>query len=181
MTTIETPRLVLRRWREEDVLPFAAINADPEVMRWISDGSVHDEERTRAMVGMLEKHWDEEGFGLFAVQLRETGALAGFTGLAVPRFMPEVLPAVEVGWRLGRSFWGRGLATEAARAALRFGFHDRGLDRVISLVQTGNGPSERVTAKLGMRLERELISSRSGRPTQVFALTRAEYAAREQD
>jgi RimJ/RimL family protein N-acetyltransferase len=179
MTTVETSRLVLRRWREEDVRPFAAVNADPGVMRWIGDGSVHDEEYTRTMVGHMERHWEEEGFGLFAVEVRETGTLAGFTGLAVPRFMPEVLPAVEIGWRLGPAFWGRGLATEAARAVLGYGFREHGLDRVISLVQTGNSASARVTAKLGMRLDRELVASRSGRPTQVFALTRTEYAARE--
>ncbi len=176
-TTITTERLVLRRWREEDVVPFAAINSDPAVMRWIADGSVRDEELTRANIAAWERHWREEGFGLFAVELRDTGELAGFTGLAVPHFMPEVMPAVEVGWRLGQAFWGRGLATEAARAALRFGFHERGLAEVVSIIQVGNHASERVVHKLGMRLRRELTPGGSGRPTRVHALTRREYDA----
>ncbi|MEZ0090773.1 GNAT family N-acetyltransferase [Streptacidiphilus sp. EB129] len=179
MIRIETPRLVLRRWCDADVVPFAAINADPEVMRWIRDGSVQDEEQTRAGIEAWERRWEAEGFGLFAVEIRETGELAGFTGLAVPNFLPEVLPAVEVGWRLGQPFWGRGLATEAARAAVRYAFHERGLDRIVSIVQVGNSASERITVKLGMRLDRELVASNSGRPTRVYALTRAEYAAQE--
>jgi len=175
MTTIETPRLILRRWRDEDLLPFAAVNADPEVMRWIRDGSVLSEADTRAMIERLEGAWEEKGFGLFAVEVKETGELAGFTGLAVPMFLPEVMPAVEIGWRLGRSFWGRGLATEAARAALRFGFEEVGLDRIISIHQIGNDPSERVMDKLGMGRDRELIAGNTGRPTCVHAITRAEW------
>lgn len=178
MTRIETSRLVLRRWREDDIPAFAAINADPEVMRWIRDGSVRDERRTRADIEAFEHLWETERFGLFAVELRESGALAGFTGLSVPHFMPEVMPAVEVGWRLGRAFWGRGLATEAAHAALAYGFGERGLTEVVSIVQIGNDASERVMTKLGMRLDRELTPA-SGIPTRVYALTAARYTRRE--
>jgi RimJ/RimL family protein N-acetyltransferase len=106
---------------------MSAINADPQVMRWIGDGSIRDERQTKAGIGACEREWDRHGFGLFALELRATGELIGFTGLAVPEFLPEVMPAVEIGWRLGRPFWGQGLATEAARAALRFGLIDRGL------------------------------------------------------
>ena len=181
MITIETPRLVLRRWRETDVLPFAAINADPEVMRWIGDGSVRDEQQSQAHVEAMERLWEERGYGLFAVEIKETGELAGFTGLSVPNFLPEVMPAVEVGWRLGRSHWGRGLATEAARVAVRHGFHEGGLSRIVSIAQAGNLASQRVMVKLGMQLDRELTPAGSGRPTRVYALTRAEYAAQEQE
>ncbi|MFD0659455.1 GNAT family N-acetyltransferase [Thermocatellispora tengchongensis] len=176
MITIETPRLLLRGWREEDVAPMAAINGDPEVMRHIGDGSTVDEEHTRAAVKRLGELWDKEGFTLFAVEVRETGELAGFTGLGIPAFLPEILPAVEIGWRLGRPFWGRGLATEAARAAMRFGFRDRGLDRVVSIAQTANPASIRVMAKLGMRLDRRTTDPGSGRPIEVHAITRDEYA-----
>lgn len=92
MVTLETPRLILRRWREEDVAPMAAVNADPEVMRWIRDGSVRDERQTRDGVQAWESEWESQGFGLFAVEVRSTGELAGFTGLSVPEFLPEVLP-----------------------------------------------------------------------------------------
>src|SRR5471032_1571712 len=89
------------------------------------------------------------GFGLFAVEIRSTGELAGFIGLSVPDFLLEVLAAVEVGWRLGRSHWGQGLATEAAAAAVRFGFEERGLERIVSIAQVGNDASERIMTKLG--------------------------------
>jgi RimJ/RimL family protein N-acetyltransferase len=172
---LTTSRLVLRRWRAEDVAPMAAVNADPEVMRWIGDGSTRDEAQTRAGLEAAERQWEAEGFGLFAVELRATGELAGFTGLSVPRFLPAVLPAVEVGWRLGRPFWGRGLATEAAEAALRFGFRECGLEKILSIAQVGNGSSERIMAKLGMRPERELTDPGCGRPVRVHAITAREY------
>ncbi|MFF3543270.1 GNAT family N-acetyltransferase [Streptomyces platensis] len=175
MVVLETPRLILRRWREEDVAPMAAINADPEVMRWIRDGSVRDEQQTRGGIQAWEREWESQGFGLFAVEIRSTGELAGFTGLSVPDFLPEVLPAVEVGWRLGRSHWGQGLATEAARAAVRFGLEDRGLERIVSIAQVGNDASERIMAKLGMQPVRETVNPAGGRRVRVFELSSDQY------
>lgn len=177
MISISTPRLVLRRWREDDVAPMSAISADPEVMRWIGDGSVRDERQTKAAMEAWEREWDRHGFGLFALELRSAGELIGFAGLAVPEFLPEVMPAVEIGWRLARPFWGRGLATEAARAALRFGLNDRGLERIISIVQVGNDASERIIAKLGMHLERETVDPTCARLVRVHAITNAQYLA----
>ncbi|MFF2745255.1 GNAT family N-acetyltransferase [Kitasatospora sp. NPDC058048] len=177
MVTLETPRLILRRWREADVAPMAAVNADPEVMRWIRDGSVRDEQQTRAGIRAWEGEWESRGFGLFAVEIRSTGELAGFTGLSVPAFLPEVLPAVEVGWRLGRSHWGRGLATEAAVAAVRFGFEERGLERIVSIAQVGNDASERIMTKLGMYPARETVNPTSGRRVRVFELSAEQFAA----
>lgn len=179
MTTLLTPRLLLRRWREADIAPMTTINSDPEVMRWIGDGSVRDqEEQTRSSLALWEHGWETEGFGLFAVEVRATGELAGFTGLSVPHYLPEVLPAVEIGWRLGRPFWGRGLATEAARAALDFGLGERGLERIVSIVQVGNDASERVMNKLGMRVERGTVDPACGRPVRVHAVTASATADR---
>ncbi|MFZ3566549.1 GNAT family N-acetyltransferase [Streptomyces sp. BH097] len=176
MVTLETPRLILRRWREEDVAPMAAINADPAVMRWIRDGSVRDEPQTRSGIRAWEREWESHGFGLFAVEIRSTGELAGFTGLSVPHYLPEVLPAVEVGWRLGRSHWGQGLATEAAAAAVRFGIEERGLKRIVSITQVGNDASERIMTKLGMRPVRETVNPVGGRRVRVFELSSDQYA-----
>ncbi|MEU7298475.1 GNAT family N-acetyltransferase, partial [Streptomyces exfoliatus] len=120
MTEIRTPRLILRRWSDDDLVPLAEINADPEVMRWIGDGSVRDLEQTAEDIERYEEEWDEEGFGLFAVELIASGELIGFAGLSVPEFLPEVMPDVEIGWRLGRPFWGQGYASEAAHAVLEF-------------------------------------------------------------
>ena len=181
MISISTPRLVLRRWREDDVTPMSAINADSEVMRWIGDGSIRDEQQTRAGIEAWEHEWDRHGFGLFALELRTTGELIGFAGLAVPGFLPEVMPAVEIGWRLGHPFWGRGLATEAARVALRFGLIDRGLERIVSIAQVGNDASERIMDKLGMRLERETVDPTCNRRVRVHAIRKADYLSAGQE
>lgn len=175
MTEIQTPRLLLRRWNDDDLAPMAEINADPEVMRWIADGSVRDPGQTAQSIELWEEEWDEEGFGLFAVELLASGELIGFTGLSVPRFLPEVLPAVEIGWRLGRQYWGQGYASEAAHAALEFALQDRGLDRVVSISTVGNDASENVMRKLGMVLERETVHPRYGRRLHVHAIDLTEY------
>lgn len=169
---LRTPRLLLRRWREDDLAPLAAINADPEVMRWIGDGSVGSLEGTRAFIGRVEQEWETTGRSIFAVQVRDSGALAGLAGMAVPHFLPEIMPAVEIAWRLGRSFWGQGIATEAARAALEFGLTDAKLARIVAVVQVGNTASERVMHKLGMRRERQTTDPGSGRPVRVYEIMR---------
>ncbi|WP_241562259.1 GNAT family N-acetyltransferase [Streptomyces hoynatensis] len=174
---LRTERLVLRGWRDEDLDPLAAMDADPEVMRYIADGSVRSREQTAATLERMRQGWEEAGYGLFALQLRETGEFAGWTGLAVPRFLPEVLPAVEIGWRLPRALWGRGLATEAARAVLEFGFARVGLEGVVSICRVENRASARVMEKLGMRLDRETELPVLGLRVRVCALSRAEYEA----
>ena len=165
MRTVETERLVLRGWRDDDLDGLAAINADPEVMRYILDGSVRDREQSAAGLGKMRRDWAEQGFGLFAVERR--GELIGWAGLAVPAFLPEVLPAVEIGWRLGRRFWGHGYATEAAAAALRFGFEEAGLDRVISIRHVENTRSARVMEKLGLVHDFDTVVPGHGQPVAV--------------
>jgi len=114
---------------------------------------------------------------MFALELRATGKLIGFTGLAVLEFLHEVMPAVEIGWRLGRPFRGRGLAAEAAATALRFGLIDRHLGQFISIAQVGNGASEHIIGKLGMRLARETVGPTCDRPVRVYAIIKAQYVA----
>ncbi|WP_436521235.1 GNAT family N-acetyltransferase [Actinoplanes sp. HUAS TT8] len=169
-TVLTTPRVVLRPWRDDDLDAMAAITADPEVMRYIHDGRPLDRAATAERLALWRRHWDEHGFGLYAVELRETGELAGFTGLAVPTFLPEIMPAVEIGWRLGRPYWGKGLATEAARAVVSRAGTDFGLKRLVSVHIVGNEASARVMVKLGMRLERETVQPDTGRPLRVYAL-----------
>ncbi len=172
---LQTERLVLRRWEEQDLNAMAAINADAEVMRWIGGGSTRTAQETRAAIAAWEQMWDELGFGLFAVEIRDTGELAGFTGLSIPEFLPEVMPAVEIGWRLGRDFWGRGIASEAAARTLSFAFGECELERVISVCQVGNTASERIMQKLGMELERETVDPTCGRPVHVYAIGAFDY------
>jgi RimJ/RimL family protein N-acetyltransferase len=177
MTEIRTPRLLLRSWHDDDLTPMADINADPRVMRWIDDGSVRDLDHTAEAIEQWEEEWDEEGFGLFAVELLASGELAGFTGLSVPEFLPEVLPAVAISWRLGSQFWGQGYASEAAQATLEFALQDRGLDRVISISRVGDDASENVIRKLGMVPERETAHPVHGHPLRVHAIDLTEFQA----
>jgi RimJ/RimL family protein N-acetyltransferase len=172
-----TERLRLRMWRDADLDPVATMDGDPEVMRYIGDGSTRTREQVAGGLARAREGWEERGFGLFAVEVRETGELAGWVGLAVPDFLPEVLPAVEIGWRLRREHWGRGYATEAAREVLAFGFGEVGLEEIISIVDVRNQASLRVTTKLGMRPKRRTTVPGRGQSIQVTAITREEYAA----
>jgi ribosomal-protein-alanine N-acetyltransferase len=149
---LRTDRLLLRRWREEDREPFAEMNADPEVMRHFPSRLTRAE--SDAFVDRVERGFADRGFGLWAVEA--DGELLGFTGLSVPRFHVAWMdareqPVVEVGWRLRRSAWGRGYATEAARECVRFAFEDLGRDEVVSFTVVGNVRSRAVMERLGMR------------------------------
>ncbi|MGW3497056.1 GNAT family N-acetyltransferase [Streptomyces sp. NPDC001020] len=177
MTEIRTPRLLLRTWHDDDLAPMAEINADPRVMRWIDDGSVRDLDQTAEDIERWEEEWDEEGFGLFAVELLASGELIGFTGLSVPEFLPEVMPAVAISWRIGSQFWGQGYASEAAYATLEFALQDRGLESVISINRVGDNASENVIRKLGMVPERETSHPEYGYPLRVHAIDLTEFQA----
>ena len=177
MTEIRTPRLLLRQWHDDDLVPMAEINADPQVMRWVDDGSVRDLDETAEDIERWEEDWDEEGFGLFAVELLASGELAGFAGLSVPEYLPEVLPAVAISWRLGSPFWGQGYASEAAHATLEFALQDRGLDRVVAIHRMGDDASENVLRKLGMTSERETSHPEHGFALHVHAIDLTEFQA----
>jgi RimJ/RimL family protein N-acetyltransferase len=145
----ETERLLLRRWRPGDLEAYAAICADPEVMRFL--GGPASRRQAAEQLARFADHWDRHGFGLWAAELRESRDLIGFVGLAEPAFIPELIGSVEVGWRLARSHWGRGLATEGARAALDVAFGELELEEVVSIIDPANLASLRVAEKLGMR------------------------------
>jgi RimJ/RimL family protein N-acetyltransferase len=173
--SIETDRLLLRPWRPaEDLDALAALNADPAVMRWVAPNRPLRREETADFLDRAIRHWDEHGFGLWAlVPRREAGAgCVGFAGLAIPSFLPAVLPAVEVGWRLAPAWWGRGLATEAARASLQFGFERLELRSIVSIVDEGNAASLRVAEKLGMRPGRDRLHPVTRRRLRVMQVGR---------
>ena len=153
MTELRTERLVLRGWRDADREPFAALNADPEVMRHFPAPLSRAE--SDELADRLAAEIAGRGWGRWAVEERETGRFAGFTGLAPVPFEAPFTPAVEVGWRLARPAWGRGLATEAARAALAFAFDDLGLEEVVSFTARTNDRSWAVMERLGMRRDPE--------------------------
>jgi len=146
---IRTERLWLRGWREEDKLPYALLNSDPEVMRHFP--STLSRQQSDEMVESMVVAWERRGYGLWAVERLDTHAFVGFIGLSAPSWSEH--PCVEVGWRLGRSHWGNGFAPEGARAALAFAFDQVELpdDEVVSFTTTNNLNSQRVMQKLGMR------------------------------
>jgi RimJ/RimL family protein N-acetyltransferase len=146
--TLQTERLILRRWREADREPFARMNQDPTVMEHFP--AVLSREESDAFVDRIEAHFVERGFGLWAVEVRDSGAFIGYIGLAVPRFEAAFTPCVEIGWRIAAEYWGRGLATEGARAVVRFAFEELKLREIVSFTVPANLRSRRVMEKLGM-------------------------------
>ncbi len=148
MTVPETERLIMRAWREGDLEPFAALNADPIVMEFFPSTLTRQE--SDALVVRITAQLDTLGYGLWALEVAETGEFIGFTGLAVQTFPAHFTPAVEVGWRLKQSAWGHGYATEAALAALAYGFHEGDLDEIVSMTATLNVRSQRVMQRIGM-------------------------------
>ncbi|WP_328328815.1 GNAT family N-acetyltransferase [Kribbella sp. NBC_00382] len=148
MSELITDRLLLRQWKDSDYEPYAALNADPAVMEHFPNVMTRAE--SDAMVDRVKAALDELGFGLWAVEVRESGQFIGFIGLSVPTFDAPFLPGVEVGWRLAKDAWGKGYATEGARAALAYGFGEAGLDEVLSFTATTNKPSQRVMERIGM-------------------------------
>ena len=144
LPTLASERLVLRPWREDDAEPFAAMSADPDVMEHYPD--VLTRADSDATIARITAHFAREGFGLWALEAPGVAPFVGFTGLARPGFMP----VVEVGWRLARPYWGRGYATEAARAAVAFGFEQLALDEIVAFVVPANRRSQAVMDRLGM-------------------------------
>jgi len=143
-----TPRLRLREWRDRDLAPFAALNADPEVMRYFPEPL--DRAASDALVGRIRDHFDRHGFGPWALEISGVAECAGFVGLMVPAFETHFTPCTEIGWRLARAFWGEGYATEAAQAALDYAFEVLKADEVVAMTVPANRPSRAVMERLGM-------------------------------
>lgn len=177
-----TERLLLREWRDRDRDPYAAMNADPAVMEFMS--VVLDRAGSDAFVERIEAHWAADGFGLWAVERRDDAAFLGFAGLAPPNFEAPFTPCVEVGWRLAHQAWGHGYATEAARAALAWGFEELRLDEIVSFTTVTNMRSRAVMERLGMTRDRDqdfdhpnLPPDHPIRPHALYRLSRERWAA----
>lgn len=149
MSELATPRLLLRQWRQADLDPFAALNADPEVMHYFPAPLTR--EQSDQFAGHVQATIARQGWGLWAVEVFNTAPFIGFVGLNQPRFEAHFTPAVEVGWRLDRRYWGHGYATEAAAASLTCGFDQLGRDEIVSFTAAVNDQSRRVMQRLGMR------------------------------
>jgi RimJ/RimL family protein N-acetyltransferase len=163
---VETPRLLMREWLPRDLEPHAEMSADPEVMRYIGDGSTHGPAQSWREVATHIGHWELRGYGQWAIERKEDGASIGRAGL----WCPEGWPGIEVGWKLARDAWGNGYATEAGRASIDWAWESLGLSELISLIQPGNAASIRVAERLGMERRRE--TSVGGQDAIVFGLER---------
>ena len=178
---IETERLLLRRWREADREPFARMNADPRVMEYFPALlSPYESDR---LIEHINAHFERHGFGLWAAELRATGEFIGYVGLAIPHFDAAFTPCVEIGWRLDATHWGRGLATEGARALAHHAFNVLGLTEIVSFTVPGNLRSRRVMEKLGMthngRDDFDHPNLPPGHPMRrhvLYRLTRSQFA-----
>ncbi|MEU5302610.1 GNAT family N-acetyltransferase [Streptomyces noursei] len=147
MTELLTDRLTLRRWRAADLEPWAAMNADPEVREHLGD--VLTREQSDASVAQFQAEFDQRGYGWWAVEVRATGEFIGFAGLdRVDDGLP--FTGVEIGWRLARSAWGHGYATEAATAVLAYGFDTLGLPEILAVTTATNLRSQAVMRRIGM-------------------------------
>jgi RimJ/RimL family protein N-acetyltransferase len=144
-----TDRLLLRRWRVDDLLPLAAMNADEEVMAYFP--STLSFEESAALIERIEAGFESHGYGPWALEVPGETAFAGFVGLSQVDRALAFAPAVEIGWRLARRYWGRGFATEAATAVLAFGFERHALREIVSFTSVSNLRSRKVMERLGMR------------------------------
>ncbi|WP_213875415.1 GNAT family N-acetyltransferase [Pseudomonas sp. dw_358] len=149
---LESARLLLRQWRDDDLPQFAEMCADPQVMRYYPQALSRLE--SAAVIGNIRGHFAENGFGLWALQRKDSGEFIGFTGLNHVDFEAIFTPAVEIAWRLGRQHWGLGYASEAAWTALRCGFGQLDLDEMVAFAATANVASEKVMQAIGMRRDR---------------------------
>jgi RimJ/RimL family protein N-acetyltransferase len=171
MVTLETERLLLRPFRDDDLDQYAEICADPLVMRYLGEGRTLSRADAWRQMAVIAGHWQLKGYGIWAVEERETGRLIGRIGL----FNPEGWPGLEIGWVLGRSAWGNGYAAEGARRAMEFAFNDLGQVRIISLIHPDNLASIRLAERLGERLEGR--TQLFGRDALVYVIDLAAWQA----
>jgi RimJ/RimL family protein N-acetyltransferase len=178
VATVETARLCLREWRERDIEPLSRIVADPEVARYMFGGGPLDADGARAAYDRRVTSWRDDGFGLWALEQRATGAFIGWAGLQVAHAHPDLGRAIEVGWMLGKSCWGHGYATEAGEASLRYGFERLGLERIWAFHMPENLRSERVMERLGMRPAGTTVDDRDGSVSKLRMITCEQWRAR---
>ncbi|MBL6854078.1 MAG: GNAT family N-acetyltransferase [Alphaproteobacteria bacterium] len=172
---LETPRLMLRAFTSNDLDAWAAIMADPDVTRYIAPTPMTRDEAWRSMASSLG-HWMLRGYGAWAVQEKATGDMVGRVGM----INPEGWPALEIGWTLGKSSWGKGYATEAAEAAIRYAFLTQPVDRLISCIDPDNTSSQRVAVRLGETKGERTALRVAGKdyPVDIWSISRGEWLRR---
>jgi RimJ/RimL family protein N-acetyltransferase len=172
---LDTPRLMLRAFTEHDLDAWAAVMADADVARYIAPAPMTRDESWRSMAAALG-HWMLRGYGTWAVEVKATGEMVGRVGM----INPEGWPGLEIGWTLGKAAWGKGYATEAAEAAIRYAFLTQPVDRLISCIDPDNAPSQKVAVRVGETRGERTALHVGGKdyPVDIWAITRAEWLKR---
>lgn len=173
--TLETERLTLRAWRNEDFEPLAGFLADADVMRYLSGKPLSRSDAWRSMATTIG-HWHLRGYGVWAVERKSDNAFIGRVGM----LNPEGWPGLEVGWTLGKPFWGMGYATEAGRASMNYAFLTQSVDRLISVIDPRNAASQAVAMRLGETKgeRRELTIGGETFTADIWSITRDEWKKR---
>lgn len=166
MIYIETPRLRLRDWQEADFEPFSQMNADEEVMKFFP--KTLSKQESDAFAQAIIAEIKEFGFGLYAVEVKETSEFIGFIGFHRATFESDFTPCVEIGWRLKKEEWGRGYATEGAKACLQYGFEELGFDEIYSFTAAINEPSKHVMRKIGLQFVKEFDHPRIDKDSSLL-------------
>lgn len=173
---VETERLLLRQWRPDDLDQLTLVFDQEAVWRYpFKRGRTRGE--TEDFLNRQIDEWQHRGFGQWAVEAKAEAMLIGYLGLEPPEFLPEVMPTVEVGWRLDPRWWGRGLATEGGRAALEYAFQALNLDEVVSIYEPENVASGRVMERLEMKWFKDTTHPSLGVPLRVYKVTSPEWNA----
>jgi len=169
---LETERLILRGWEARDIDALAAIHGDAEVMTFL--GGVQERNDAWRSLASLAGHWALRGYGKWAVERKSDGAMMGRVGM----INPEGWPGLEIGWTLGRQYWGQGYATEAAACAMRYAFLTQPVDRLISCIDEGNVASQAVAARLGETRSGKAVLRIMGKeyPVEIWAISREKWA-----
>ncbi|MEO0895782.1 MAG: GNAT family N-acetyltransferase [Bacteroidota bacterium] len=174
----KSERLGFRKWTPDDLAPFAAMNADPEVMRYFP--AVLSQDETQGLMDRINKHQEEETFCFYAVDRLENEEFIGFIGLSRPKFEADFTPCVEIGWRLKASVWRRGYATEGALKCLEVAFDELGNEEIYSFTAHSNFPSYKVMEKIGMKKVGEFIHPKIGpdhplNPHVLYKISKEEF------
>jgi len=159
---LETERLYLRHFKPEDIDEYSKIMGQHEVGQWLPRGRGYTREETERFMAYIAKHWEEKGYGIWAVAEKRSGKIIGHCGLNYVQQNDET----EVLYAFGKQYWGRGYATEAAKAALEFGFDTAGLDRIVAFAKTDNAASRRIIEKIGLKYIKDI---------EIFGMTCAYY------
>ena len=175
---IETQRLLLRRWQVSDIEPFICMNEDPVVMRYFPAALNADE--TKSFYDSIEQEFSKYGYGLYAAEEKNSECFMGFIGFHWSRFDMDFCPCIEIGWRLDKRYWGKGCATEGAKACLKHGFENLGFDEVVSFTAVENIASQRVMQKIGLRFERyfdhpKVPEGHPLRPHVLYRINKSNY------